>query len=89
HKVQSEIERARTGQAMAALITAIALGAAIYFFAVNNRVAGGVMLSVPVITSLACPAPAITSLATSALQIWPDGRPTRSEARRQVAGLAA
>jgi uncharacterized membrane protein len=45
----AEIERARTGQATAALITAIALGAAIYFFAVDNPVAGGVMLSVPVI----------------------------------------
>lgn len=45
----AEIERARTGQAMAALITTIALGAAIYFFAVDNPVAGGVLLSVPVI----------------------------------------
>ena len=45
----AEIERARTGQAMAALITTIALSAAIYFFAVDNLVAGGVLLSVPVI----------------------------------------
>jgi len=45
----AEIERARTGQAIAALITTIALGAAIYFFAVDNPVAGGVLLSVPVI----------------------------------------
>lgn len=44
----AEIERARTGQAMAALITTIALGAAIYFFAADNPVAGGVLLSVPV-----------------------------------------
>jgi uncharacterized membrane protein len=43
------IERARAGLAMAALITIIALGAAIYFFAAGNPVAGGVLLSVPVI----------------------------------------
>ena len=45
----AKIERARTGQALAALITTIALGAAIYFFAVDNPVGGGVFLSVPVI----------------------------------------
>lgn len=45
----AEIERARTGQAMAALITTIALGAAIYFFTADNPAAGGVLLSVPVI----------------------------------------
>lgn len=43
----AEIERARTGQAMAAVITIIALGAAICFFAVDNPVAGGVLLSFP------------------------------------------
>ncbi len=45
----AEIERARIGQAMAALITTIALGAAIYFFAVDNPMAGGLLLSAPVI----------------------------------------
>ena len=43
------IERVWAGLAMAALITIIALGAAIYFFAAGNLVAGGVLLSVPVI----------------------------------------
>jgi uncharacterized membrane protein len=45
----AEIERARIGQVIAALITIIALGTAISFFAVDNPVAGGELLSVPVI----------------------------------------
>lgn len=45
----AEIERARTGQAIAALITTIALGAAICFFTVRNPVAGGAFLSAPMI----------------------------------------
>jgi len=45
----AEIERARSGQALAFLLTLIALGAAIWFFAVGNDIAGGVLLSVPVI----------------------------------------
>jgi uncharacterized membrane protein len=45
----AEIETARTGQALAFLLTLIAIGAAIYFFAVGNDVAGGVLLGVPVV----------------------------------------
>jgi hypothetical protein len=45
----AEIERARTGQALAFLLTIIALGAAIYFFATGDPVAGGALLSFPVI----------------------------------------
>jgi hypothetical protein len=45
----AEIERARTGQALAFALTIIALGAAIFFFAVHNPVAGGALLSFPVI----------------------------------------
>jgi hypothetical protein len=46
---EAEIERARTGQALVFLLTIIALGAAIWFFAAGNLIAGGVLLSVPVI----------------------------------------
>jgi uncharacterized membrane protein len=46
---QAEIERARSGQALAFLLTIIAMGASIYFFATGNPVAGGVLLSVPVV----------------------------------------
>jgi len=45
----AEIERARSGQAMAFFLTLIALGAAIYLFVAGNDIAGGVLLSVPVI----------------------------------------
>jgi uncharacterized membrane protein len=45
----AEIERARTGQALAFLLTIIALGASIYFFAARNPVAGAALLSFPVI----------------------------------------
>jgi len=45
----AEIDQARTGQALAFLLTIAALGAAIYFFAVHDLVAGGALLSFPVI----------------------------------------
>jgi uncharacterized membrane protein len=45
----AEIERARSGQVLAFLLTIIALGAAIYFFAARDPVAGGALLSFPVI----------------------------------------
>jgi uncharacterized membrane protein len=45
----AEIERARSGQALAFLLTIVALGAAIYFFAASNPVAGCALLSFPVI----------------------------------------
>jgi uncharacterized membrane protein len=45
----AEIEQAKTGQSLAFMLTLIALGAAIYFFAVRNAVAGGALLSFPVI----------------------------------------
>jgi uncharacterized membrane protein len=45
----AEIEQSRTGQALAFLLTIVALGAAIYFFAVHNPTAGGLLLSFPVI----------------------------------------
>jgi hypothetical protein len=45
----AEIEQAKTGQALAFLLTIIALGAAIYFFVVHDVVAGGALLSFPVI----------------------------------------
>jgi uncharacterized membrane protein len=37
----AEIERARSGQALAFVLTLVALGAAIWFFAIRNDVAGG------------------------------------------------
>ncbi|HEU5416241.1 MAG TPA: DUF2335 domain-containing protein [Streptosporangiaceae bacterium] len=46
---EAEVDRARSGQALAFLLTLMALGAAIWFFALGNNVAGGVLLSVPVI----------------------------------------
>lgn len=46
---KAEIERGRIGQSLAFLLTLIALGGAIWFFAIHNDIAGGVMLSVPVI----------------------------------------
>lgn len=45
----AEIESARIGQSLAFLLTIVALGAAIYFFAVGNATAGGLLLSFPVI----------------------------------------
>lgn len=45
----AEIERARTGQALAFLLTVIALAASIYFFAAHNPAAGAALLSFPVI----------------------------------------
>ena len=45
----AEIEQAKTGQSLAFVLTLIALGAAIYFFAVGNPIAGGALLSFPVI----------------------------------------
>jgi uncharacterized membrane protein len=45
----AEIERARTGQALAFLLTLIVLGAAIYFFVAGNNIAGGILLGVHVI----------------------------------------
>jgi uncharacterized membrane protein len=45
----AEIERARTGQALAFLLTVVALGASIWFFAVHDPIAGGAFLSFPVI----------------------------------------
>jgi uncharacterized membrane protein len=45
----AEIEQAKTGQALAFLLTIVAMGAAIYFFAASNPIAGGALLSFPVI----------------------------------------
>jgi uncharacterized membrane protein len=45
----AEIERARTGQALAFLLTLLFLGAAIGFFAVGDVVAGCVLLGVHVV----------------------------------------
>jgi uncharacterized membrane protein len=45
----AEIECARIGQSLAFFLTLIALSGAIWFFAIHNDVAGGVLLSVPVI----------------------------------------
>lgn len=45
----AEIEQSRAGQALAFLLTIVALGASIYFFAVHDPVAGGVLVSFPVI----------------------------------------
>lgn len=45
----AEIDRARTGQSLAFLFTLIALGGASWFFAIGKNIAGGVLLSVPVI----------------------------------------
>jgi uncharacterized membrane protein len=43
------IERAKVGQAFAFMLTIIALGAAIVFFALHDNIAGGVLLSVPMV----------------------------------------
>lgn len=45
----AEIERAQSGQAMAFVLTLIAIGAAIYFFVVHNPIAGAAFLSFPVL----------------------------------------
>ncbi len=45
----AEIEQAKTGQSLAFVLTLIALGAAIYFFAAKDPIAGGALLSFPVI----------------------------------------
>lgn len=45
----AEIERAKTGQALAFTLTIIAIASAIVFFALHNNIAGCVFLSVPVI----------------------------------------
>jgi len=45
----AEIERARTGQAVAVLLTLMFLGSAVGFFAVGDDIAGGILLGVHVI----------------------------------------
>jgi hypothetical protein len=45
----AEIERAKTGQSLAFVLTIVALGAAIYVFAASDPIAGGALLSFPVI----------------------------------------
>lgn len=47
--VAAEIETAKQGQAFALLLTLIAIIAAIVFFAIGNPLAGGVLLSFPVV----------------------------------------
>jgi uncharacterized membrane protein len=46
---RAEIEQARTGQALAFVLTIIAVGAAIYFFAADDIAAGCAFVSFPVI----------------------------------------
>ena len=50
----AEIEQAKTGQALAFLLTMVAMGAAIYFFAASNPIAGGALLSFPGSCSFCC-----------------------------------
>lgn len=45
----AEIENAQTGRNQAFALTLIALIAAIAFFAIGNPIAGGVLLSMPVV----------------------------------------
>lgn len=45
----AEVETAKTGQAIAALLTFTALIAAIVFFAISNPIAGACFLSFPVV----------------------------------------
>ncbi len=45
----AEIEQARTGMSLAFILTLIALVAAIVFFAIGKPIAGGALLSMPVV----------------------------------------
>jgi len=47
--VNAAVETGRTGQAAAILLAFVAVIAAIVFFALRNEVAGGILLSLPVV----------------------------------------